>query len=596
MNYRLKNIINLFFILALLISCSHKIEVKRFDGISKVPLNEETEICWEFGKADYVLIEGYNEVLPPAGCINVTPKGDKTLKFKAVSYFDTVNLSWEIQTFKTKRGLSDISNTYVSYEKSEFMVAKIESEKVGENVISQIKVMSYTKNENKISVNYILLDEFGNFVSGLNEANVKVISKDKEFFIESFREHNKSEKNFNIVMMIDNSYASENLDEYLPKIFEICRSLSEENNVILCFYNSLTADFISFPTLETIINYKLPDKNLNNLYLVMQNFLETFESDGDKENILINLAFSGDNSSMYVDAKDVSSSALEKKFKIYNVIVGTAANTSSFLYMSHFTGGRLYFLQGDDLDKFELIVNEILFSHYYYYTIEYTVDTIQSSSFRIEYSLPEKTLSDQFKVYFAPEDQYSDYQILALFDSKSIIIEKKFLPQLEKLAEIAKNNPNYTLEIIGYAEIEGNEEFTYKLAFNRAKMVAEFLIQNGVPKHQMRIVSEGSSKPIYFLPQKQWQKMYNRRVEIRWINPEKLPYEIIVAENYSSEKIASEKVQMWEQRAFKAYYERMLKNNMPYYRVKLWGFASKEEADKVLKNLKKKYKGNYEVR
>jgi len=26
----------------------------------------------------------------------------------------------------------------------------------------------------------------------------------------------------------------------------------------------------------------------------------------------------------------------------------------------------------------------------------------------------------------------------------------------------------------------------------------------------------------------------------------------------------------------------MLKNNMPYYRVKLWGFASKEEADKVL--------------
>lgn len=596
MSSNLNNIIKFLLFIFTLVSCSHKIEVKRFDGVSKVPKNEETEICWEFGKADYVLIEGYNEVLPPVGCINLTPNEDITLKFTAINYFDTLNLSWEIQTYKTKRGLPDFNIPSPSYEKSDFMVGRIENEQVRLDEITQIKVMSFSKNENKISVNYILLDEFGNFVPGLNKDNIKVTSQEEEFFIESFKEHNEKENSFNIVLMIDNSYASENLNEYLPKIFEICELLSENNKVTLCFYNSSEADFISFPTLEPISNYSLPEKNLNNLYLVMYDFLEKFQSDDDNENIIINLAFSGDNSSMYIDAKDVASIALERNFKIYNIIVGTAANTSSFLYMSNFTGGKLYFLENDAFENLEKIIKEILLSRCSYYSIEFSVQEIENFPFTITYNLQDKTLTDKFKVYYEPEEQYSDYQIVALFENKSIILDNKFIPQLKKLAEIAKDNNNYTLEIIGYAEIEGSEKFTNELAFNRAKTVAEFLVEYGVPKQQIRIASEGSSKPIYFLAQTSWQKMYNRRVEIRWINPEKLPYEIIIAEDYNSEKIASEKVKIWEDRAFKAYYERMLKNNMPYYRVKLWGYASKEEAENVLKNLKKKYKGNYEIR
>ncbi|HPU23867.1 MAG TPA: SPOR domain-containing protein, partial [Candidatus Kapabacteria bacterium] len=72
-------------------------------------------------------------------------------------------------------------------------------------------------------------------------------------------------------------------------------------------------------------------------------------------------------------------------------------------------------------------------------------------------------------------------------------------------------------------------------------------------------------------------------------------YEII--DNiYPSEEIAQNKVNIWKERGFKSYYERYLRNNMPYYKVKLWGYATAEEAEKVRKMLSKKYKGNFQVR
>jgi hypothetical protein len=80
------------------------------------------------------------------------------------------------------------------------------------------------------------------------------------------------------------------------------------------------------------------------------------------------------------------------------------------------------------------------------------------------------------------------------------------------------------------------------------------------------------------LQQAPWQQYYNRRVEVRWLDPDLLPYEII-AQTSDSETEALKNVEKWEFHGYNAYYERYLENHSPVYRVKIWGFPTLEEAE-----------------
>jgi hypothetical protein len=121
------------------------------------------------------------------------------------------------------------------------------------------------------------------------------------------------------------------------------------------------------------------------------------------------------------------------------------------------------------------------------------------------------------------------------------------------------------------------------------------MIESGVHPEQIRTSTEGASRPLYLFPKYNWQHRYNNRLEIRWLLPEDYPYEI-VADVFLSEEEANLSVEFWEDREYRAYYQRIIQNNRPAYRVLIWGYKVETDAVEVAKKLSKDYKKRYYVK
>ena len=175
-------------------------------------------------------------------------------------------------------------------------------------------------------------------------------------------------------------------------------------------------------------------------------------------------------------------------------------------------------------------------------------------------------------------------------------ISDLFEPAIRNLAEALKSNPDLIVELVGNAGAnEGNDEQCKQLALRRARIVRQKMIESGVHPEQLRASTEGSERPLYLFPRFNWQHRYNSRLEIRWLLPEDFPYEI-VADNYLSEDEANNSVEVWEDRGYKAYYQRIIQNNRPAYRVLIWGYKSEADAIEVAKKLSREYKKRYYVK
>jgi len=102
--------------------------------------------------------------------------------------------------------------------------------------------------------------------------------------------------------------------------------------------------------------------------------------------------------------------------------------------------------------------------------------------------------------------ELDNYQKLATDLSKEIVhfdfdkynIRPDQMPIVKKVAEIIKNNNkgNYTVRIEGNCDEWGSDEYNYALGLKRAKTVKNALIDLGVDKNKLTIISYGESNPI----------------------------------------------------------------------------------------------------
>lgn len=103
------------------------------------------------------------------------------------------------------------------------------------------------------------------------------------------------------------------------------------------------------------------------------------------------------------------------------------------------------------------------------------------------------------------------------FYNHSDIVRRESRPIIEDLLQIMKVNENLKIEIHGH--ICCMIEDSHQIALLRAKMVYNFLIQNGINKNRLNFKSFGSANPIYPLPEKnEEERDANRRVEIMVIS------------------------------------------------------------------------------
>ena len=82
------------------------------------------------------------------------------------------------------------------------------------------------------------------------------------------------------------------------------------------------------------------------------------------------------------------------------------------------------------------------------------------------------------------------------FERASDVILRDSRPLLRKLVEIAKTCGNSAIEVEGHTDSEGIPERNQPLSERRAKSVADFLVEAGVPAERIKAIGYGDTKPI----------------------------------------------------------------------------------------------------
>ena len=128
-----------------------------------------------------------------------------------------------------------------------------------------------------------------------------------------------------------------------------------------------------------------------------------------------------------------------------------------------------------------------------------------------ERKLPE-ILKDDPELIELVEETGALYTIYFNYDSYSIGTD--FLETIKKNAQWMKSNPTVSIILEGHADERGGNEYNLALSQRRALGIEKFLIDFGVNKRKLTVLSYGEEKPANKgHNEAAWQE--NRRVEIK---------------------------------------------------------------------------------
>jgi peptidoglycan-associated lipoprotein len=100
-----------------------------------------------------------------------------------------------------------------------------------------------------------------------------------------------------------------------------------------------------------------------------------------------------------------------------------------------------------------------------------------------------------------------------LFSYDDSTLAPKYIPSANAQAEYLKTHTGARILIAGHTDERGSREYNVALGERRANTVAEIMRMAGVPSQQMRIVSYGKERPVYFGHDDAAHRQ-NRRVEL----------------------------------------------------------------------------------
>jgi hypothetical protein len=335
---------------------------------------------------------------------------------------------------------------------------------------------------------------------------------------------------------------------------------------------------------------------LTGVYKAAFTGLRTLKKSSLRQRALVLLTSGSENSSLSYTINDIAIQAREMQIPVYTIAVGMNPETYSLRYLADYTGGRFYKIaQPSQVSE---VLQEIANSYRSYYDVSFNpgstgLQEIAACPGTVYTTL---ALSDGMEMVremrawnTEPQQYYPYHQIVATFGPDSAAVPSLYDSQLDVLATLLKDNPGQSIELIGYTQPEDNEQLAESSSLKRAQIVRDALVERGVNVLQARIRGAGSTMPMYYFAQQDWQRNLNRRVEVRWLDPTLLPFEIL-AQTVYTEQEAERLIGEWEKRGQKAYYELIISKQTPAFRIKLWGYATYDSALSAKTDLQRKYK------
>jgi outer membrane protein OmpA-like peptidoglycan-associated protein len=82
------------------------------------------------------------------------------------------------------------------------------------------------------------------------------------------------------------------------------------------------------------------------------------------------------------------------------------------------------------------------------------------------------------------------------FVTNSDVIKPESFPSLDKVADFLSKNTNFRLDLVGYTDNVGSDEYNQKLSERRANAVKDYLVKKGIAETLITAVGKGETNPI----------------------------------------------------------------------------------------------------
>lgn len=106
--------------------------------------------------------------------------------------------------------------------------------------------------------------------------------------------------------------------------------------------------------------------------------------------------------------------------------------------------------------------------------------------------------------------------VSALFDTDKDALRPEAIVALDKVVGWLQRNPNLKVEVSGYTDSLGSDEYNLSLSERRARSVYRFFVAQGIDKFRLAYAGYGKNNPVADNATEEGRRL-NRRVELRVI-------------------------------------------------------------------------------
>lgn len=616
---RIKIIYISLVLLTLLVSCSTKRiipnpDIKYFYEISK---GESVTISWDFKNANIVNIEGFEGAYLPSDSFTDTPESSRAYRLIARRGFSD-SLIWslfvdvidETKPKEIRTGAVILTDEFTSpsYTESEFLNGVIGHKNASIDEMRIIRA-NRSEKENSAKINLLLLDKFGNYITGYTDSDNDLLWKatvhcgevSASYSKLPVREVNLTDESsaVDMAVLIDNSILSAEKD-YSEMLYYFISSMKTNDQILISEYNHEYTNIIPLLPPEMVLPgfysiFTLKEKyGFPATYNSILSAISDLSSGANRQKALILIANSNDFASLDFDYNQLVTLAKQHRINLFVIGVGNLISGKVFRLLTNSTGGKYYLLMSDEIDKIKNVMSEILFSYRKSYEFELSIESISKNCAvdrsNIQLFSAEKVFSEN--IYFTQLDNsfFQNSKMLAYYPEENVRVPDTLKPYIDNLIHQIKTTDNQ-YEIITYNDSQTYDRVKGEQSILRAEFIKDYFVENGINPDRL-IVPKSSSQFSDNLSQISDLTQFNNRVEIRPYIPDREQSIELICDFALSEVQSQEKVVTWENRGFKAYYEREADAIKTGYIIKLWGFSSVAEAEKAQKTILNRFGRN----
>ncbi len=594
-------------------------------GTPEIEAGQRGYIRWSFSDADSVTLAGQEGAFDATDITYVTPRVTTTYRLTGHGGDQSTTGSWTIRVVNPPPPIVEEQTTppdppersdqpcnyfFESTLASDFLMGYA-SGQTGVPAVNKVKIMRVAATDSNPlgEIHAVLLDEYGNYLPSMTASSewklaMDCYAADAALEISPLIEEIVDPANdVSLALCVDNAAY---MAPYAASVDLACQdilcNLTEEDEISLYrFDHRVVQEFegISANNARSLLTPMDREQNsiVTALYRAAYAGLSSLASSARSQKALILITGGVENASLVYTINDVAQQARSLGVTVYTIAIGDGVDTYALRYIASQSGGRYYSVNRGEMNKLQRALGEIVRSYKSFYRLQFDDrnqgwqefrDCQDGITARLRYNGGLDRVEEGRKVGAPPRNYDPHHQILAVFDYNSTDPPPAYHLQFDRLAAVLLDNPGKSIEIVGHASLDGSDAANLAISRARAQNARRALTARGVSPAQLRIRASGARKPVYYLEGTAWQSQENRRVEIRWLDPELEPFELLAQTSYTEEEAISQ-VEEWENRGINAYYELILIDRIPAFRVKLWGYRSNEEASNAGRQLQTKY-------